>query len=98
MRERSVAVGATIDEALEMLSDTGPEWGYGELQALSNHGPMGAEALCALGRDEAVVPWVERYKRRLQDTLSRAIQSLARSGARRSAMADALETGSPSST
>lgn len=66
MRERSVAVGATIDEALEMLSDTGPEWGYGELQALSNHGPMGAEALCALGRDEAVVPWVERYKRRLQ--------------------------------
>ncbi len=51
----------TIDEALEMLARTGPEWGGG----LSNHGPMGAEALVVLGRDDAVTGWVEQYKRRL---------------------------------
>ena len=51
----------TIDEALELLEETGPEFGGG----LANHGPMAAEALFVLGRGEAVVPWVERYKRRL---------------------------------
>ncbi len=53
----------TIDEALEVLDGTGPEFGGG----LSNHGPMAAEALFALGRGDMVIPWVERYKRRLQD-------------------------------
>ncbi len=53
----------TIDEALEILNDTGPEFGGG----LSNHGPMAAEALFALGHGDAVIPWVERYKPRLQD-------------------------------
>ncbi|MBI1886513.1 MAG: DUF4243 domain-containing protein [Chloroflexi bacterium] len=53
---------ATIDEALELLEHTGPEFGGG----LSNHGPMAAEALVVLGRDGAVIPWVERYRRRLQ--------------------------------
>jgi len=50
-----------IDEALTMLADCGPEFGSG----LSNHGPMGAEALCALGRTEAVEDWVLRYRKRL---------------------------------
>lgn len=53
---------ATIDEALELLEDSGPEFGKG----LSNHGPMAAEALVTLGRSGAMIPWVERYKRRLQ--------------------------------
>ncbi len=53
---------ATIDEALEMLARTGPEFGPG----LSNHGPMAAEALLVLDRADAVIPWVERYRRRLQ--------------------------------
>ena len=52
----------TIDEALEMLEDTGPEFAGG----LANHGPMAAEALFALGREQAAVPWVEQYRRRLQ--------------------------------
>jgi hypothetical protein len=52
-----------LDEALEILEDTGPEFAGG----LSNHGPMAAEALVTLGRDNAVVPWVERYRRRLQE-------------------------------
>ena len=52
-----------IDEALSMFSTTGPEFGSG----LSNHGPMAAEALVALGREDAVIPWSEWYARRLQD-------------------------------
>jgi hypothetical protein len=55
-------MAATIDEALELLADSGPEFGSG----LSNHGPMAAEALATLGRSGAILPWVERYKRRLQ--------------------------------
>jgi len=51
----------TIDDALELLEDTGPEFGGG----LANHGPMAAEALFALGRPDAAVPWAEVYKRRL---------------------------------
>lgn len=54
---------ATIDDALEILEDTGPEFGGG----LSNHGPMAAEALLALGRDDAVIPWAENYRRRLRE-------------------------------
>jgi Questin oxidase-like len=53
----------TLDAALELLKDTGPEYDGG----LSNHGPMVAEALCALGREDAVIPWVKRYRQRLID-------------------------------
>jgi hypothetical protein len=56
-------VSATIDEALELLEDTGPEFAGG----LANHGPMAAEALVRLGRADAMVPWVERYRTRLQE-------------------------------
>ena len=51
-----------MEEALELLEGTGPEYDGG----LSNHGPMAAEALVALGRPEAVAPWVERYRRGLE--------------------------------
>ena len=47
----------TIDDALEIVHRTGPEFGPG----LSNHAPMGAEAMVAMGRADAVVPWVEEY-------------------------------------
>jgi hypothetical protein len=50
-----------IEDALELLANTGPEYHGG----LANHGPMAAEALVALGRPRAVVPWVEHYRRRL---------------------------------
>ena len=53
-----------MDQALVMLEGCGPEFGAGEL---SNHGPMAAEALSALGRADEVEPWVERYRRRLGD-------------------------------
>jgi hypothetical protein len=52
----------TMDEALEYLSQRGPIYrGY-----LSNHGPMAAEALVRLGRDDAVMPYLEWYSSRLE--------------------------------
>jgi hypothetical protein len=51
-----------LDAALAHLAPTGPEFG-----GLSNHGPMVAEALVTLGRSEAVLPWVDQYRKRLQE-------------------------------
>lgn len=48
----------SMDEALDLLSGYGPDLSNG----LTNHAPMAAEALCALGRPEAVLPWIERYR------------------------------------
>jgi len=47
-----------LDEALRFLADCGPELRSG----MTSHAPMVAEALCALGRPEAVMPWLERYR------------------------------------
>ncbi|MFT5048910.1 MAG: hypothetical protein ACI8QZ_000297 [Chlamydiales bacterium] len=51
-----------MDEALEMLAPFGPTFSGG----LSNHGPMVAEALVAMGREDAVVAWIDRYRTRLE--------------------------------
>jgi hypothetical protein len=61
----SERVPTTIDEALALLAESGPEFAAGKMR-LSNHGPMAAEALIALGRDRELIPWVEGYKRRLE--------------------------------
>src|SRR2546421_11027755 len=50
-----------LDDALDRLSGYGPQLANGNF----NHAPMVAEALCALGRPDAVMPWVERYRERL---------------------------------
>ena len=52
-----------MEEALGLLAKTGPEYAG----RLANHGPMAAEALVVLGRPDAVVPWVESYRRRLYE-------------------------------
>jgi hypothetical protein len=52
---------SALDEALEILAPYGPEYRGG----LTNHGPMAAEALCALGRADAVIPWVDKYRKGL---------------------------------
>jgi hypothetical protein len=52
-----------LDDALEILDGAGPEYGGG----LANHGPMAAEALFTLEQPAAVVPWTERYRRKLGD-------------------------------
>jgi hypothetical protein len=55
-------MNSVIDEALERLRGMGTEVAGG---GDPNHGPMAAEALVALGRDEVVANWVERYRPRL---------------------------------
>jgi hypothetical protein len=52
-----------MEEALGLLAKTGPEYAG----RLANHGPMAAEALVVLDRPDAVVPWVEAYRRRLRE-------------------------------
>jgi hypothetical protein len=52
----------TFDEALECLRGTGSEVAEG---VAPNHGPMAAEALVALGRDDVVVAWARQYRRKL---------------------------------
>lgn len=52
-----------LDDALGRFAARGPEFGPG----LSNHGPMAAEALVALGRGEEVERWAGWYISRLGD-------------------------------
>src|SRR5260221_1901163 len=54
----NVASYAVMDDALAVLSPYGPELSNG----FTSHAPMAAEALCALGRPEAVMPWIEAYR------------------------------------
>jgi hypothetical protein len=51
----------SLDAALETLAPYGIELKNGN----SNHAPMVAEALCALGRPDAVMPWITRYRERM---------------------------------
>jgi hypothetical protein len=47
-----------LDTALARLGSGGADL----VNGMTNHAPMAAEALCALGRPDAVLPWVERYR------------------------------------
>lgn len=51
----------SLDKALEALAG----YDIGLKNGNSNHAPMVAEALCAMGRPQGVMPWVARYKERL---------------------------------
>jgi hypothetical protein len=51
-----------LDDALTVFAATAPQ--YGSL-GLANHGPMAAEALDHLGREDAIAGWVEHYRTRL---------------------------------
>ncbi len=53
---------SSYDDALDELAPYGIELNNSNF----NHAPMVAEALCALGHPEAVTPWVERYRERMQ--------------------------------
>ncbi|MCK8677424.1 questin oxidase family protein [Streptomyces lichenis] len=57
----------TLDEALERLHRTGPEFqGW-----LSNHGPMVVEALVRGGQSRRVHRWLDHYQRRLHEMPAR---------------------------
>jgi hypothetical protein len=47
-----------FDEALARLVPYGPDLSNG----MTSHAPMAAEALCALGRPDAVLPWLDAYR------------------------------------
>ena len=47
-----------LDETLEAMAAMGPDLNNG----LSNHAPMAIEAMCAMRRPDAVMPWFERYR------------------------------------
>jgi len=51
----------SLDEALEALAG----YDIGLKNGNSNHAPMVAEALCAMDRPQAVMPWIARYQERL---------------------------------
>lgn len=51
-----------MDEALELLE----RFGFESKSAGATHAPMVADALCALGRGDAVMPWIQRYAPRLE--------------------------------
>jgi Questin oxidase-like len=71
---------SNLDEALEMIRPFGAELHNGN----SNHAPMAAEAMCALGRGDAVVDWVDRYRRHLE--LAKAPRSMIREAQWRDAL------------
>jgi hypothetical protein len=50
-----------LDDALIALHRHAPEYGGG----MTDHGPMVVEALSAVGRDDAIPAWLERYEPRL---------------------------------
>jgi hypothetical protein len=50
-----------LDAALEQLAGYGTELTNGNF----NHAPMVAETLCALGRPDIVLPWLDRYRLRI---------------------------------
>ena len=51
-----------LDQALERLATTGPEYAGG----LSNHAPMVAEALHHLGHADLIAGWIDDYVERLE--------------------------------
>lgn len=48
-----------MDQALEFLAPYGPDLRNG----LTSHAPMAVEALAALGRADAIMPWLENYSK-----------------------------------
>ncbi|MGH7061745.1 MAG: questin oxidase family protein, partial [Stellaceae bacterium] len=52
----------SLDDALDQIALYGAELKNGN----SNHAPMVAETLCALGHPEAALPWIMRYRERMQ--------------------------------
>ena len=58
---------SVLDETLEIMAPMGPDLSNG----FSNHAPMAIEAMCAMGRRDAVMPWFERYRRGLAPRTAR---------------------------
>jgi len=53
---------SALDPALEIIHRSGPDLRNG----LTNHAPMAVEALCAMGRADAVARWLEVYRKGME--------------------------------
>ena len=49
---------SALDETLDLMAPMGPDLANG----FSNHAPMAIEAMCAMRRADAVMPWFEGYR------------------------------------
>jgi hypothetical protein len=58
---------SALDETLEAMALVGPDLSNG----FSNHAPMAIEAMCAVGRGDAVIPWFESYRHSLMPRRAR---------------------------
>ena len=58
---------SVLDETLEIMAPMGPDLSNG----FSNHAPMAIEAMCAMGRGDAAMPWFESYRRSLMPRRAR---------------------------
>jgi hypothetical protein len=58
---------SALDETLEIMAPMGPDLSNG----FSNHAPMAIEAMCAVGRGDAVMPWFESYRHSLMPRRAR---------------------------
>jgi hypothetical protein len=58
---------SALDETLEIIAPMGPDLNNG----LSNHAPMAVEAMCAMGRADAVKKWFGSYRKLLAPRVAR---------------------------
>ena len=58
---------SALDETLEAMAPMGPDLNNG----FSNHAPMAIEAMCAMERGDAVMPWFESYRHSLMPRRAR---------------------------
>lgn len=49
---------SALDETLDLMAPMGPDL----VNGFSNHAPMAIEAMCAMRRADAVMPWFEHYR------------------------------------
>jgi hypothetical protein len=63
-----------LSDALSVFATTAPTFGP---LGLSNHGPMVAEVLWHLGREDAIAPWVAAYRERLDPAAPAAEKALS---------------------
>jgi hypothetical protein len=85
LTNKTDAADETMDRALVELRGTATEMVGG---ITPNHGPMVAEALIAMGRPDAVAPWVRHYRARLAPAPQRA-SAPVKDAAWREALGDA---------
>jgi hypothetical protein len=77
---------SALDETLEIMAPMGPDLNNG----FSNHAPMAIEAMCAMERRDAVMPWFEGYRHSLAPRRPRVARLTGDNW--RSALGDAART------